>query len=55
MLVMCPEKRISARDALKHPYLATLDPLPCKPRELPRMESEISQNFVSEQQQKTLN
>lgn len=35
MLTLDPTKRISAADALKHPYFTTL-PLPCEPHELPK-------------------
>ena len=43
LLVMCPEKRFSASEALDHPYLTQVDPVPCQPNELPRFESDISQ------------
>lgn len=46
MLMLCPERRISASEALLHPYLTTEEPLPCQPIELPRFESEMSQKFA---------
>ena len=39
MLSLDPAKRISAADALEHPYFST-EPLPCEPAEIPRIEGE---------------
>ena len=39
MLSLDPAKRISAADALEHPYFNT-EPLPCEPTEIPRIEGE---------------
>jgi serine/threonine protein kinase len=35
LLTLDPAKRISAPEALKHPYFSTF-PLPCEPHELPK-------------------
>ena len=46
MLMLCPDRRVSASEALQHPYLTTDEPLPCQPFDLPRFESEMSQKFA---------
>ena len=49
LLTLCPERRLSASDALEHPYLVTQEPAPCQPNELPRFECEMSQKFAKKQ------
>ncbi len=43
MMTLCPEKRISAVEALSHPWFTASVPRPCDPCALPRLEGEISQ------------
>lgn len=45
MLQLDPNKRISAAEALNHPYF-TNDPLPCKPYELPRFKGDFHEYTV---------
>lgn len=49
LLTLCPERRMSAAQALQHPYLVTEEPLACEPSELPRFECEMSQKFAKKQ------
>lgn len=52
MLEFDPRKRITAKEALKHPYFHTA-PLPCSPSELPKIEGELKElNFRDERNQK---
>jgi serine/threonine protein kinase len=45
MLIWDPKKRLTAKDALSHPYF-TSEPLPCKPSEIPNIEGELKElNF----------
>jgi len=46
ILTIDPKLRMSASEALAHPYLSSAEPRPCQPSELPRFESDISQKFV---------
>ena len=46
ILTVCPDRRISASEALEHPYLVSEEPAPCQPSELPRFECEMSQKFA---------
>ena len=51
LLSLDPTKRLSASEALAHPYFST-EPLPCQPQELPRVEGD-SHEFEVRQQKKT--
>ena len=49
MLIVNPERRVSAEEALQHPYLNRVEPLPCSASELPRLGNAITQKFVNSQ------
>lgn len=50
MLSLDPGKRITAQQALEHPYLTT-NPLPCNPSEIPLIEGELKElNFRDDRQ-----
>ena len=42
LLILDPERRLSAAEALQHPFLTQEEPLPCAPADLPRFEEDIS-------------
>lgn len=48
LLTLNPEKRISAKHALRDPYF-TSEPLPCSPDNLPRIEGEAHELTVKEE------
>eukprot|EP01017_Pseudomicrothorax_dubius_P029212 TRINITY_DN3526_c0_g1_i8.p1 TRINITY_DN3526_c0_g1~~TRINITY_DN3526_c0_g1_i8.p1 ORF type:complete len:307 (+),score=55.81 TRINITY_DN3526_c0_g1_i8:551-1471(+) len=50
MLTLNPAKRISAAEALAHPFFTT-EPLPCPPSRLPRIEGEIRDEKIEEKRQ----
>ena len=45
MLLLDPAKRITASEALKHPYFYS-DPLPCKPSEIPSLSGDFHEYTV---------
>lgn len=45
LLALNPANRISARNALQHPYFFT-DPLPCEPKDMPKIEGEAHEFTV---------
>eukprot|EP00347_Sterkiella_histriomuscorum_P012577 403368034 len=51
LLSLDPSKRMTARQALKHPFFQQL-PLPCKPSELPKIEGEAHEMIVSQEKKK---
>ena len=52
MLEYNPKTRITAKDALAHPYF-TEEPKPCDPSEIPTIEGELKElNFREERHQK---
>ena len=53
MLMLCPDRRVSASEALLHPYLVSEEPLPCQPGDLPRFECEMSQKFAQKNKNMT--
>ena len=55
MLEYDPKKRITAAQALSHPFF-TNDPKPCDPSEIPQIEGELKElNFRDERNQKIQN
>ena len=45
LLSLNPTTRLSAKEALKHPYFTT-DPLPCDPSEMPWIDVEVKEHMV---------
>jgi serine/threonine protein kinase len=45
MLALNPSKRITAKQALQHPYFST-EPLPCKIEDFPKIEGEAHELTV---------
>lgn len=50
LLTLNPEKRMTAEQALNHPYFHT-EPLPCEPKDLPRVEKECHELEIRKQSQ----
>ena len=52
MLMVNPKYRITAAEALRHPYFHE-EPLPCDPSEIPKIEGELKElNFRDERNAK---
>ena len=51
LLVLNPTERLTATEALNHPYFTT-EPLPCEPGELPKLDLEIHERDVRSQRMK---
>lgn len=48
LLQLNPDNRLTAKEALLHPYFTT-EPLPCQPNELPKIEMELHEWLVKKQ------
>jgi cyclin-dependent kinase 12/13 len=48
LLTLNPADRLSADEALEHPWFTT-EPLPCEPDELPKIEQELHEKVVRDQ------
>jgi cyclin-dependent kinase 12/13 len=48
LLALNPADRLSADEALAHPYFSS-EPLPCEPGDLPKIEVELHEQLVREQ------
>eukprot|EP01016_Furgasonia_blochmanni_P011266 TRINITY_DN1502_c0_g1_i2.p2 TRINITY_DN1502_c0_g1~~TRINITY_DN1502_c0_g1_i2.p2 ORF type:complete len:476 (+),score=45.85 TRINITY_DN1502_c0_g1_i2:492-1919(+) len=54
LLVLNPDKRMTAKEALEHPYFSS-DPLPCEPHQLPKVEKECHEKLHREKTQQLRN